>query len=73
MKLITSSIERTIKRRFSSHDTHEEDKLTTLYLMKLARVDATYVPLSQLRIVPASTVEEGEHIEAGVYDQHGQK
>ena len=41
--------------------------------MKLARVDATYVPLSQLRIVPASTVEEGEHIEAGVYDQHGQK
>jgi len=58
---------------FSSHDTHEEDKLTTLYLMKLADVDATYVPLSQLRIVPASTVEEGEHIEAGVYDQHGQK
>lgn len=35
---------------FTSHDTHEEDKLTTLYLMEVANIAAKYVPLHKLRI-----------------------
>ncbi|WP_243290882.1 glutathionylspermidine synthase family protein [Bacillus sp. FJAT-47783] len=48
---------------FTSHHDHEEDKFTSLYLLEISGLDATYVPLQQLNIV------SGE----GLYDQKGRK
>lgn len=48
---------------FTSHDDHEEDKWTTLYLRDLFSFPATYVPLHELSIV------KGE----GLYDAKGNK
>jgi glutathionylspermidine synthase len=48
---------------FTSHDEHEEDKLTTLFLMETANVSAKYVPLHKLTIK--------EHV--GLYDDEGRK
>ncbi|QNF28841.1 glutathionylspermidine synthase family protein [Metabacillus elymi] len=48
---------------FTSHDEHEEDKLTTLFLMEAANVSAKYVPLHKL------TIKE----QVGLYDDEGKK
>lgn len=34
---------------FTSHDDHEEDRLTTKYLMEISQLDARYVPLHKLQ------------------------
>lgn len=48
---------------FTSHECHEEDKYTTLYLMELANVSAKYVPLHKL------TIKEHE----GLFDDEGKR
>ncbi|MDQ0230777.1 glutathionylspermidine synthase family protein [Metabacillus malikii] len=48
---------------FTSHDDHEEDKLTTLFLKDVANVHSKYVPLHKL------TIMKGE----GLFDDEGQK
>jgi glutathionylspermidine synthase len=48
---------------FTSHDSHEEDKLTTLFLMEIANISAKYVPLQNLTI--------REHV--GLFDDEGKK
>ncbi|WP_071393625.1 glutathionylspermidine synthase family protein [Bacillus tuaregi] len=59
---------------FSSHNDHEEDRLTTKYLQELAGLPSQYLGLSQLRLVPESITENGQIlIEKGLYDSHGEK
>jgi len=48
---------------FTSHEEHEEDKFTTIFLKDLANVGANYVPLHKLRI------QKGE----GLYDDEGNR
>ena len=51
------------KLYFSCYDDHVEDKANTLYLMRLvqkATIDAEFVPLSQLQIVPGEGLFAGE-------------
>lgn len=48
---------------FTSHEEHEEDKLTTLFLKEVANVEAKYVPLHKLNI------QKGE----GLFDDEGNK
>ncbi|MGG3736538.1 glutathionylspermidine synthase family protein [Aeribacillus pallidus] len=59
---------------FTSHDDHEEDYLTTRYLMEIAKVEAKYVSLSDLRLLP-QPIMDGETIvqEAGVFTPNGEK
>ncbi|WP_175638672.1 glutathionylspermidine synthase family protein [Metabacillus schmidteae] len=48
---------------FTSHESHEEDKYTTLYLKEVANVAAKYVPLHKL------TIQKG----IGLFDDEGHK
>lgn len=48
---------------FTSHDSHEEDKFTTIYLKEIANVSAKYVPLHKL------TIQKG----VGLFDDEGNK
>ncbi|WP_273123815.1 glutathionylspermidine synthase family protein [Bacillus weihaiensis] len=48
---------------FTSHSTHDEDKLTTEFLMKTANIEAKYVPLHKLSI-------KKDH---GLYDDQGNR
>lgn len=48
---------------FTSHEDHKEDRGTTHYLMGLAGLQATYVPLHKLQILPKE----------GLYDDKGQR
>ena len=48
---------------FTSHQENEEDKHTTLYLQRLAKIPSRFVPLSELRIVANE----------GLYDEEGRK
>ncbi len=48
---------------FTSHESHEEDKYTTLFLMEVANVAAKYVPLHKL------TIQKG----VGLFDDEGNK
>jgi glutathionylspermidine synthase len=48
---------------FTSHEAHDEDKFTTLFLMETANVSAKYVPLHKLTII--------EH--KGLFDDNGKK
>ncbi|ANF95357.1 glutathionylspermidine synthase family protein [Paenibacillus bovis] len=53
------------KIHFTSYDWHEEDRMNTMYLLEqcqIAGIEAVYVPLEQLKIVP----------EQGLYDQEEQ-
>jgi glutathionylspermidine synthase len=48
---------------FTSHESHKEDKFTTLYLMETANVSAKYVPLHKL------SIQKDE----GLFDEEGKK
>ncbi|TYR81656.1 glutathionylspermidine synthase family protein [Priestia megaterium] len=59
---------------FSSHGDHDEDKLTTTYLMELANVHAKYVPLHELKIIDEPIYEQGRLVtESGLYDADGER
>jgi len=59
---------------FSSHDDHEEDRLTAQYLQKLYGLHSQYIGLSQLRLVPDKVIENGNLIiDRGLYDNQGEK
>jgi glutathionylspermidine synthase len=59
---------------FTSHDEHEEDRLTTLYLEKLFGAQSQFISLSDLRLVAHPIIEDEEVIcEPGLYDSQGQK
>jgi glutathionylspermidine synthase len=47
---------------FTSHEHNEEDKNTSLYLQRLAKVESAYIPLSQLQID-----------NNGLYDEEGKR
>lgn len=76
---ITASFRSLGKRKipnivFSSHDDHDEDRLTTLYLKELYGMNSQYLSLSQLRLVPENITENGKVvIGRGLYDGNGEK
>lgn len=45
---------------FSSHIDHEEDFLTTMYLLEISGLQAEYIPLHELRLVDEDIVHNGE-------------
>lgn len=76
---INSSFHSLQKRKFpnivfTSHDDHDEDRLTTMYLKELCEIPSQYMSLSELRIIPESIEENGNVvIERGLYDSNGEK
>lgn len=59
---------------FASHEDHDEDRLTTMYLQGLYGCNSQYMSLSQLRLVPEHVIENGEIVvERGLYDDQGEK
>lgn len=59
---------------FSSHDDHEEDRLTTQYLQELYGLHSQYLSLGQLRLVTEPIRENGEIItDRGLYDNEGEQ
>ena len=59
---------------FTSHDDHDEDRLTAMYLKELCPMPSQYMSLNELRLIPESIVENGNTIiERGLYDSNGEK
>ena len=59
---------------FTSHNDHDEDKFTTIYLQQLCGFKSQYVDLNQLRILEKPVVEKEELLlERGLYDVNGRK
>jgi glutathionylspermidine synthase len=59
---------------FTSHDDHDEDRLTTMYLKELCELPCQYMNLSELRLVPQPIIENGNVVvQRGLYDSNGEK
>jgi glutathionylspermidine synthase len=59
---------------FTSHDDHDEDRLTTMYLKELCELPCQYMNLSELRLVPDPIIENGNVVvQRGLYDSNDEK
>jgi glutathionylspermidine synthase len=59
---------------FTSHDDHDEDRLTTMYLKELCELPCQYMNLSELRLVPEPIIEnDNVVVQRGLYDSNGEK
>ncbi|PLS15766.1 glutathionylspermidine synthase [Bacillus sp. M6-12] len=59
---------------FTSHEDHEEDRLTALYLMEVSELKASYIPLNKLRVVEEDLIVDGKiTVHKGLYTPDGQK
>ncbi|RFU67280.1 glutathionylspermidine synthase family protein [Peribacillus saganii] len=59
---------------FTSHEDHEEDRLTALFLLELSGLKANYIPLSLLRVVGEDVIVNGEiTVPKGLYTPEGHK
>ena len=59
---------------FTSHDDHDEDHLTTMYLKELCGFPCQYMNLSELQLVPEPIMENGRVVvDRGLYDANGEK
>ena len=59
---------------FTSHGDHEEDYYKTLALMEICQIEAEYVPLHHLKIVPENISKDGKVVlEKGVYTANNEK
>ena len=59
---------------FTSHDDHDEDRLTTMYLKELCELPCQYMNLSELRLVLEPIIENGNVVvQRGLYDSNDEK
>ena len=59
---------------FTSHDDHDEDRLTTMYLKELCELPCQYMNLSELRLVLEPIIEnDNVVVQRGLYDSNGEK
>ena len=47
---------------FTSHNDHEEDYLTTKYLLEISGLEAEFIPLHELKLVDEDVVRNGEMV-----------